>query len=50
MGLLVRHVGLWKKESRPPPKIKGPTADYCAIDQMPVYDSVDPDYPFEAYL
>jgi hypothetical protein len=25
-------------------------AEYYADEQIPVYDYVDPDYPFEAYL
>ena len=47
---ILQHVGLWKKESRPPPKTKPPPSEYFADEQISAYDSVDPDYPFEAYL
>jgi hypothetical protein len=47
---ILQHVGLWERESRPPPKTKAPPSDYCAVDQIPVYDYADPDYPFEAYI
>jgi hypothetical protein len=47
---ILQHIGLWERESRPPPKTKAPPSDCYAADYIPVYDSVDPDYPFEAYL
>jgi len=47
---ILRHVGLWEKQSRPPPKTKAPSSGYCAVDQIPAYDCADPDYPFEAYI
>ena len=47
---ILQHIGLWERESRPPPKTKAPPSDCYAADHIPVYDSVDPDYPFEAYL
>jgi len=47
---IFQHIGLWERQKRPPPKIKATSADYCAVDHIPVYDSVDPDYPFEAYI
>jgi len=47
---ILQHIGLWERESRPPPKTKAPPSDCYAVYQMPVYDSVAPDYPFEAYL
>jgi len=47
---ILQHIGLWERESRPPPKTKAPPSDCYAADYIHVYDSVDPDYPFEAYL
>ena len=56
---ILRHVGLWvfdlelsrtETQSRPPPKTKAPPSDCYAVDQIPVYDYADPDYPFESYL
>ena len=47
---ILRHVGLWERESRPSPRTKDPSPDYCAVDQIPAYDYADPDYPIEAYL
>jgi len=47
---ILQHIGLWVFEKRPPPKTKPPPSEYYADEQIPVYDSVDPDYPFEAYL
>jgi hypothetical protein len=47
---ILQHIGLWVFESRPPPKNKAPPSEYYAAEQIPVYDCVDPDYPFEAYL
>jgi len=47
----LQHIGLRERESRPPPrKTKTPPSEYYADEQIPAYDSVDPDYPFEAYL
>jgi hypothetical protein len=47
---ILQHIGLWERESRPPPKTKASPSDCYAVDKIPVYDSVDPDYPFEAYI
>ena len=47
---ILQHLGLWEMQKRPPPKIKYPPSAYYADEQIPSYDNVDPDYPFEAYL
>ena len=47
---ILQHLGLWEMQKRPPPKIKSPQLDNYAAEQIPSYDNVDPDYPFEAYL
>ncbi len=47
---ILQHIGLWVTQKRPPSENKTPPSEYYAADQIPVYDSVDPDYPFEAYL
>lgn len=47
---ILQHLGLWEMQKRPPPKINSPQLDNYAAEQIPSYDKVDPDYPFEAYL
>jgi hypothetical protein len=47
---ILQHLGLWEMQKRPPPKLKSPPSDYYADEQIPAYDNVDPDYPFEAYI
>jgi hypothetical protein len=47
---ILQHLGLWEMQKRPPPKINSPPSDYYAVGQIPSYDNIDPDYPFEAYL
>lgn len=47
---ILQHIGLWERESRPPPKTKASSSDYCAVEHIHAYDCADPDYPFEAYL
>ena len=47
---ILRRLHLWMTQKRPPPKTKAPPSDCYAVDQIPVYDYADPDYPFEAYL
>jgi hypothetical protein len=47
---ILQHLGLWEMQKRPPPKINPPPSAYYADEQIPSYDNVDPDYPFEAYL
>ena len=53
---ILKHLGLWDREARPPPKATGPpeipqySIDY-SDSQLPVSDKwlyVDPEYP-EAY-
>jgi hypothetical protein len=46
----VQYLGLWEMQKRPPPKINSPPSEYYAAEQIPSYDNVDPDYPFEAYM
>jgi len=45
---IVQHLGLWEMQKRPPPKTKSPPSAYYADEQIPSYDNIDPDYPFEA--
>jgi hypothetical protein len=33
-----------------PAPAASPPADYWAAEQIPSYDCIDPDYPFEAYV
>ena len=47
---ILQHLGLWEMQKRPPPKSNSPPSDYYAADEIPSYDNVDPDYPFEAYI
>ena len=47
---ILQHIGLWVLEKPPPPKTKTPPSEYYADEHIPAYDSVDPDYPFEAYI
>jgi hypothetical protein len=59
INAILQHVGLWifdrersrtDTQSRPPPKTKPQPSEYYAVEQIPAYDSVDQDYPVEAYL
>jgi hypothetical protein len=50
---ILKHVGLWDVQKRPPPKANSPPG-LPAIDYVDIQYSdenhCDPDYPFEAYL
>jgi len=47
---ILQHLGLWQAQKRSPPKINSPPPDYWAVEAIPSYDCIDPDYLFEAYL
>jgi hypothetical protein len=46
--MFLRHLNLWGDAETA--AAKAPSSDYYEVDQIPVYDCADPDYPFEAYL
>jgi hypothetical protein len=35
---ILQHIGLWERESRPPPKTKPPPSGYYSDEQLPSYD------------
>jgi hypothetical protein len=47
---ILQHLGLWEIQKRPPPRIKPPSSELYAAEQIPSYDNADPDSPFEAYV